>query len=394
MEEEMKEIVEMIKNQTESIKGMSDRVDERLNAFDVRMAELEKVSKPRKVELAGLEDEKQSFSFLRAINAIRSGNWGGAGFEKEIFDNTRMRAMSAGTDSAGGYIVPTVFVNELIEMLRAESVVNALGATVLSGLTGSPVEIPKQTGGATAYWVAENADITASDLTLGQVSLTPKAVAAIVKLSNRLLNLSNPSAEAMVRRDVAQSLALAIDLAALRGTGSGSQPTGIANTSGINTVAIGTNGGNFTFDYAADMVDELAKDNAAKGKLGFAMHPTIAKKLKKTRIPQYSGDTGGEWIMLPMSDSNLADALGYGFKLTTQIPVNLTKGSSSDCSEVYFGNWQELLIGEWGGLEIMASNETSDAFQKNQTWVRVIQEVDIAVRHAESFCLLNDARIA
>ena len=390
----MKEIVEMIKNQTESIKGMSDRVDERLNAFDVRMAELEKVSKPRKVELAGLEDEKQSFSFLRAINAIRSGNWGGAGFEKEIFDNTRMRAMSAGTDSAGGYIVPTVFVNELIEMLRAESVVNALGATVLSGLTGSPVEIPKQTGGATAYWVAENADITASDLTLGQVSLTPKAVAAIVKLSNRLLNLSNPSAEAMVRRDVAQSLALAIDLAALRGTGSGSQPTGIANTSGINTVAIGTNGGNFTFDYAADMVDELAKDNAAKGKLGFAMHPTIAKKLKKTRIPQYSGDTGGEWIMLPMSDSNLADALGYGFKLTTQIPVNLTKGSSSDCSEVYFGNWQELLIGEWGGLEIMASNETSDAFQKNQTWVRVIQEVDIAVRHAESFCLLNDARIA
>ena len=394
MEEEMKEIVEMIKNQTESIKGMSDRVDERLNAFDVRMAELEKVSKPRKVELAGLEDEKQSFSFLRAINAIRSGNWGGAGFEKEIFDNTRMRAMSAGTDSAGGYIVPTVFVNELIEMLRAESVVNALGATVLSGLTGSPVEIPKQTGGATAYWVAENADITASDLTLGQVSLTPKAVAAIVKLSNRLLNLSNPSAEAMVRRDVAQALALAIDLAALRGTGSGSQPIGIANTSGINTVAIGTNGGNFTFDYAADMVDELAKDNAAKGKLGFAMHPTIAKKLKKTRIPQYSGDTGGEWIMLPMSDSNLADALGYGFKLTTQIPVNLTKGSSSDCSEVYFGNWQELLIGEWGGLEIMASNETSDAFQKNQTWVRVIQEVDIAVRHAESFCLLNDARIA
>ena len=390
----MKEIVEMIKNQTESIKGMSDRVDERLNAFDVRMAELEKVSKPRKVELAGLEDEKQSFSFLRAINAIRSGNWGGAGFEKEIFDNTRMRAMSAGTDSAGGYIVPTVFVNELIEMLRAESIVNALGATVLSGLTGSPVEIPKQTGGATAYWVAENADITASDLTLGQVSLTPKAVAAIVKLSNRLLNLSNPSAEAMVRRDVAQALALAIDLAALRGTGSGSQPIGIANTSGINTVAIGTNGGNFTFDYAADMVDELAKDNAAKGKLGFAMHPTIAKKLKKTRIPQYSGDTGGEWIMLPMSDSNLADALGYGFKLTTQIPVNLTKGSSSDCSEVYFGNWQELLIGEWGGLEIMASNETSDAFQKNQTWVRVIQEVDIAVRHAESFCLLNDARIA
>ncbi|MFX0201282.1 MAG: phage major capsid protein [Candidatus Hodarchaeota archaeon] len=63
------------------------------------------------------------------------------------------------------------------------------------------------------------------------------------------------------------------------------------------------------------------------------------------------------------------------------------KGTSEDCSEVYFGNWEGLLIGQWGGIEILASQETSNAFQKNQTWIRVIQEVDCGLRHEESFCL-------
>ena len=80
--------------------------------------------------------------------------------------------------------------------------------------------------------------------------------------------------------------------------------------------------------------------------------------------------------------------------MTTQIPINLTKGAGTALTEVYFGNWEELIIGQWGGMEIALSTETSDAFEKDQTWVRVLQEVDIAVRHPESFCLVNDAASA
>ena len=130
----------------------------------------------------------------------------------------RERGNVPGTDSAGGYLVPTQHVAELIEMLYDRAVCIALGATVLDNLTGSPVEIPKQTGGATAYWPGENAAITGSDLTLDQLSLSPKAVGCLVKLSNRLIQLSNPS-EVMVRRDIATALALAIDLKALREMG-------------------------------------------------------------------------------------------------------------------------------------------------------------------------------
>jgi len=387
----MDAIKKLLEEQKTLIEQTFGDFSEKFKSLDTRLTTLEGRVKSRAVSLPGVEDEKEQFSFAKAIYAIRTGDWSIAPFEKAVFEETRKKAMSTGTDSAGGYIVPTQYITDLIEMLRAESIVMALGATVLDNLTGSPVEIPKQTGGATAYWVGENAAITASDLTLGQLSMSPKAVAALVKMSARLANLSNPSAEAMVRRDIAQALALAIDLAALRGSGTGGQPTGIANTAGINTVAIGTDGGDFTFETAADMVGTLEDSNALRGPLGYAMNPKVSKKLKKTRIPQFSGDTGGDFVMLPMSNENLADALGYDFKTSTQIPTNLTKGTGTNLSEVYFGNWQELIIAEWGGLELMASNETSDAFEKNQIWVRAIQEVDIAVRHPESFCLVNDA---
>ena len=385
---------ELINVKFNPVESAMKEMRESMTGMNARMTTMEDVFRQRKssgVSLPGVNEGKQQFSFLKAIRAIRWSDWKDAEFEKEVFDQTRKRAMSQGTDSAGGYLVPTQHIAELIEMLYDRAVVIALGATVLDNLTGSPVEIPKQTGGATAYWPGENAAITDSNLTLDQLSLTPKVVGCLVKLSNRLIQLSNPSAEAMVRRDVATALALAIDLKALRGDGTSNTPTGIANTSGINTVAIGTSGGVFDFDIAMQMIDELDVDNALKGKLGFAFHAKVKGKMKRERIPQFSGDGKGAFVMMPMTDAVLKERMGYAFETTNQIPTNLTKGSGTSLSEVYFGNWEELLIANWGAMQIMASQETSDAFEKNQTWVRILQDVDIGVRHAQSFCLVNDA---
>jgi HK97 family phage major capsid protein len=310
-----------------------------------------------------------------------------------VFEASKQKAMSAGSDTAGGFIVPNEIIPEFIELLRAEAVCMGLGATVLDGLQASPIEIAKQTGATTAYWVGENAQITDSSATVGMIALTPKTVAALVKISNRLIGLSNPSVEGMIRNDFIQQIALAVDLACLRGSGAANEPIGIANTSGINTVAIGTNGGAPTFDYLYDMQYELQLDNAFRGKLGYVMHPATRRRLLKQKIAQYSADTGGEYIIQPaVSDAQLVSWMGFPYKQTTQIPINLTKGTTgTDLTEIYFANWKELIIGSWGGIEIMASKETSDAFEKNQTWVRIIQEIDIAVRHPESFCLVSDA---
>ncbi len=344
-----------------------------------------------------------------------TNNWRGAEFEREVFQSTdeaneiskserdawqkallagqlQTRDMSTGDDTLGGFIVPTqILSEEFIELLRPNIVVEAMGATVLDDLEGSPVELPKQVGGADAEWTPENSTISPSDLTLGQVNLTPRQIASLVRVSNRLLRMSQPSAEALIRQDMARKIAERFDLAALRGTGASGEPLGIANIAGINTVAIGANGGRFTLIEADLMRDELANDDALRGRTGYVFHPKVLGRLRRERIAQFSADTGGLYMNIPMSNAVLQDQLDDIFRTTTQIPTDLAKGSGSNLSEVYYANWQELLIGMWLMMELQASNQAGTSFQTNQTWIKATMEGDVQVRHPESFCLVSDA---
>lgn len=395
---EVKSVKEVVETQVSEVKvGMGEaekRFMAELAARDARIAELEKLLMPRKASVAGLEDYAKEFYFTRAIYAIMTNDWSHAGFEKEVFDETR-KTMDATVGASGAYIVPTQVLGGLIGLLEAAMVVKQAGATVLPGLIGSPVELTRQTGGATAYWVGENQALTPSDLSFGAMSLTPKGVGALVKMSNRLIRLSSPGIEGIVRQDIALRVAQKIDLAALRGQGTEYQPLGVANYPGINTVVIGASGGNIDFDKLIDMEGTLEDDNALAGNLAYIWAPCTKRNLLKLKVKQYSGATGvssdSAYIVQPVTEQQLQAWIGYPYLQTTAVPTNLTKGGGTDLTEIYFGNWAELLIGQWGGMEIMASQETSDAFEKVQTWIRVIQEVDCQVRHPESFCLINDA---
>lgn len=361
-----------------------------------RLIEIETKVRERKYagDVPGVDAEK--FSFFRALNAIVTRDWSGAGYEKEVFDQTRKRAMSTADDAAGGYLIPVQAMGDFIEMLRAQPIVFQLGARLLDNLQGSPVLFPKQTGGCTVYWVGDNTAPTPSQPAVGQLQMTPKKAMALVQLSNSLIRMAQPSAEALVRQDVAAALGLAIDYAVLRGPGTQYQPRGIANTPDINTVVMGDNGAVLpNFDFAADMEYELAKDNAWQGKLGFAFNPVIKRNLKKLKVAQFSTDTGGEYMMpFPMTDAQLEAYLGAPFRMSTQIPINLTKGTATNCTEIFYGNWLEVLVGQWAGLRIMASDQAGTSFAADQTWVRIIAEIDVALRHEESMCLINDAKIA
>lgn len=392
----MKDVMSEIKSQGFITSEKLSKSDERLDSIsktitdhDVLIKDLTGKAKSRTVSLPGVELEKEEFSFMRAVYAMIHKDWSAAGFEKEVFMNTR--AMATTTGAGGGYLVPAQIGNEMIELLRAESVVMAAGATVYAGIQGGQYKISKQTGGAVAYWTAEAASITASDASFGELTLTPHALTGRCILSNEVMQSSTPSIEAIIRRDLTEARALALDYAALRGTGLLNQPVGIANTGDIHTVAIGADGGTFTFDHAALMEGKLEDANALKGALSFIMHGKVKRKLKAEKVLQYSGDTVGEHVMLPMTDAAFKENLGYNFGISSQMPTNLTKGSGTDLAEVIFGNFRDLIIAEWGSFEIAASSETSDAFERNQTHIRIIQHVDIGIRHPESFCLINDA---
>jgi HK97 family phage major capsid protein len=383
----------------QKIEGMLDDIK---NNFMKRLEAVESQLRTRKwANLPGAEDS--GFSFFRAFRAIKTGDWSEAGVEREIFDQAKKRALGTSDDAAGGYLVPVQAMGELIEMLYAKSVVIESGAQVIPDLKGSPVQFPKMTGGATVYWIGDNSEIPDSEQTFGQIQMTPKKAAALVKLSNSLLAQSNPGAEAVVRQDIARGLSLAVDLAALRGTGSENQPLGIANTAGINTVTLGSGNGAVlgnNLDLFEDMAYELDADNALQGRLGFVFHPTVRRTLRKMKTPQWSGDSGGaplipQVILAAMAgDRAIQDAIGYPFRTSTQIPTNLVTGGSTNCTEVFFANWADVLIGMWGGMTILASNVAGTSFAYDQTWIRIIMNVDVVLRHPESVCLCNSLKIA
>ena len=349
---------------------------------------------PIQAEVGLTQKEVRQFSFVRAINALANPQdkraWANAAFEREVSDAAQKtygrsaqgifvpnevvhakRDLTVGTASAGGNLVATdLLAASFIEMLRNRSVVQRAGATVLNGLVGN-VAIPKQSGAATAYWVAESGAPTESQQTLAQVTMSPKTVGAYTDFSRKLMIQSSIDVESMVRRDLATVIALAIDAAALYGTGSNNQPTGIKLVSGINTKDFAAT--NPTFAELVGMESEVATDNADIGTMTYLFNPAQRGALKTT---EKSSTSAGQFVWEAGNTVN-----GYRTETSNQVTAG----------DVFFGNFADLLIGFFSGLDLMVdpySNSTSGTMR-----VVALQDTDIAVRNAVSFCY-GDADIA
>ena len=346
----------------------------------------------------GMSDkEADSFSIVRAVNALVTGNWNDAGFEREASDSMAgklgkraqgfyiptdvlMRDLNVTTSTAGGHTVSTDLLSgSFIDMLRNKMSVVGVGATMMNDLVGN-IAIPRQTGGATSYWVAESGAVTESQPAFDQVTLSPSTVGAFSDVSRRLLLQSSMDVEAFIRSELATTLALEIDRAAINGSGSSNQPTGILNVSGIGAVAGGTNGAAPDWADIVDLESAVSVDNADMGALGYLTNASVRGKLLQTEKASSTGQyVWGEGNTLR----------GYNAAVSNQVPSNLTKGSGTGLSAILFGNWNDLIIGTWGGIDINIDTSTGSA--SGTVRVVALQDVDIAVRHAESFAAMQDA---
>ena len=326
--------------------------------------------------------EVEDFSFVRAIRAmVNPAERKNAGFEIESSD----AAQKASGKEARGIMVPFDVLmsrdfNEttgggsnlqatnlrpdmFIDMLRNKMAIARWGAILMPGLVGD-VAIPRQTAATTAYWFnSESADITSeSNPTVDQVTLNPKSVGAYTDVSRKLLLQATPSAETLVRNDLAKVLALAIDLAGLAGTGANGQPTGVIETDGIG----GTNWATANTPTWAEIVGmETAVDlaNALEGEAAYLMGATLVGKLKTT-----SKDTGSGQFLANGMETN-----GYPIINTNQLSAG----------RAIFGIGSDLIVGMWGGLDLTVDKITGSL--RGTLRLIAIQDVDIAVRRAASF---------
>lgn len=299
------------------------------------------------------------------------------------------RDLVVGTSTAGGNLVATDLLGgSFITLLRARSRVIQMGASLFSDLNGN-LAIPRQTGGASIYWVAENGAPTESQATFDQVTLTPKTVGAFTDYSRRLLMQSSIDVEAFVRADLALGLGVGIDAAAINGSGASNQPTGVLNTSGIGSVAGGTNGLAPTWDNIVDLEAQVANANADFGSLGYLTNSKVRSKLKRTQ--KFASTNGQEiWTAGRSPREGIGELNGYDAYVSNNVPSNLDKGTSTGvCSALMFGDWSALLMGMWGGLDVLLDPYTGSSAGTKR--VVALQDIDIALRRAASFSAMKDA---
>jgi HK97 family phage major capsid protein len=363
----------------------------------------------------GLTDREQArFSIGRAIRALITRDLSGAGFEQEV-SNAMAKRLGRSTS---GFFVPNDFKTRVtsgnvlqtkvsaqggasvyteyagwIDLLRNRTRVFQMGAQLFSGLR-SNYSFVRQNAAASVYWISENPGVDVTDTTIGiqNVTMTPKILKGMLSFTAEQLAQAAEMFDALCNTELLRVHSIELDRVALNGSGTGGQPTGILNQSGIGAVALGTNGMNLSTLGVAPFVDletAVATANADLGSLGYLTTAGIRGECKKYQEFPAQPGSGRVWQNNDQKDGS-GTVNGYYAAASNNVPSNLTKGTSSGiCHASIFANWSDLFVGEWGGgLELLVDPFTL----AGQDITRVIsrQLVDVALGHPGSFAAIKD----
>jgi HK97 family phage major capsid protein len=325
--------------------------------------------------------EVRGYSVLRAIRAIAEGNPQLAPLEMEasrtlarqlgreprgffVPYEVQKRDLTAASTTQGARLVGTEHrPQDFVELLRARLVVMQLGARRMSGLVGN-VSIPRQTGAGTAYWLANEATaITEGDQTIGQILMSPKNVGAYTEISKQLTTQSTPDAEAMVMDDLARVVAIAIDTAALNGTGATGQPLGLIGTAGIGAVT----GTSLAYAGIQEFQTDVAASNALVAGCAYLTTPAVASLLMQRQ--RFTSTDSPLWM------GSVLDGTVSGFRATSSTLV--------PAATMIFGDFSQIILAEWGVMELEVNPYAN--FPAGIIGVRAWASVDIAIRQAGAF---------
>lgn len=323
------------------------------------------------------KEHGRKFSMAKAYKGMKTRNWIGLELEQKVLISD---------ESTGGlYIIPEEIASEFVDLIYAQTVIDKL-PVFIANPTGNPFKIPKLSTGSTAYWSGESDAITPSEVTIDQISMTPKKAVGMVEISNEMIMRADPSAEEIVKTDMSKAIGNLIDLGFLQGTGSNDQPTGILNTSNIQEVIAGALAGTaavISGDKLSHFVEAIEEANGIFQ--AWVMRPRTKFEISRLK------DSNGDYLineMLWKAIDKPPQLLGFPYYVTTQIPKNLTVGGDNDCTYILGGQWDTITIARWNGMRMDVSSEASyvvngttySTFQRDCSLIRGISEVDIALR--------------
>ena len=314
------------------------------------------------------------------------------GIEKEVNDEI---AHKTGTRAKGFYFPSTlrndtlttgtgtiqtdVLAGDFIDLVRAKTLANQLGVQYISGLVG-PCALPKQSVGSTAYWVDPSTGnaITISAATTTSVPLSASTCGAYTELPRSFLNQSSLNAELWTRTELATTVAVETDRVIFNGSGSGAEPEGLLQNSAISVVALGVSGDAPTYAKIVEMESVVGTNNFDSNTMAYVTTPAGKGKLKTTAKasghPVYLWENG--------------EVNGYRAFATNQVPSNLTKGYGTSLSAVLYGDFSQVVVGQWGAVDVIVNPWIKDT--AGVVRVTCLTDMDVAIRNTGAFAKIAD----
>ena len=336
-----------------------------------------------------------AFSFVKFVREAAEGNL--TGIERD--------ALAAGKDeynrlglSSRGYVIPSALLRasagqnyttaadggnmieqmapKYIDALRNKLVIAQLGATVLTDLVGTLPVV--KVGDVTAGFLAEGAAGSISKAAVAKATMTPHRAFVAMAFSRDLTRQTSVDVERMLLEKITFAHAQLIDSAAISGTGSNNQPTGILSNSNVAVVAGGTNGAALTWANLVALETAVNAANGNRGKLGYLTNAKVVGAMKTTERA-----TNTARFLIENGVAN-----GYPVEMSNLVPSNITKGTGTGLSAAIFGNWEDLFVGQWGGLDIVVDPYTLAANGD----IRLVLNAynDVIVAEPGSFAICKD----
>lgn len=384
--------VENLTAATDELKGLTTELEA---AYAVEAAE----QRAAEQQISVMEQSAgRRFSFTKFLREAAEGKL--SGLEAEVADLGKKEYERMGLQRKG-YVIPSAFLrasagqnyttnadggylkeqmpNRYVDALRDRLVIGKLGATMLGDLVGT---VPVcSVGEIAASWEAEGATTSVSKATVARVALTPHRASVVAAFSKDLLAQTSLDVEAILMERILNAHATLIENAAINGTGLSNQPTGIlsACATASREVAAGANGAAISWANVVKLESMINADNANRGKMGYLCN---AKTLGDMKTIAKAANTAA---FIYDGDGMLN---GYPVEWTNLVPSNITQGTStSNTSKMIFGNWEDLYIGQWAGLDIIVDPYTLAANGD----VRLVLNAynDVAVVEPKSFYVLK-----
>lgn len=393
----------------DEIEALDEKITQRKSEDEAEKRAAELAGKPVDTTVSDGEGNERAkvlkrYSLHRAIRSqMPNGKLEGA--ELEVHQETVKRATAANvnitgvaipvaekksatradgqtvTQDAGAYGANLVSedLGSPIEFLRPRPVLESLGARFITGLQGN-VAFPTNDGGITATWEGEVATVTATKNAIGKKTMSPNrlAVHALVSLQN--LFQSSVDLERFTIDDINTVVGNEFDSKGINGSGASNQPTGILNVAGVNSVVAGApDGGAPTWAQVVDMESAVYVANANAARMAYLINPGTKGFFKKTK------HAAGDLNYLMAMDNTIN---GYAAGVSTLVPNNLTKGAGTGLNAGIFGDFSQLIMGQWGFYDLTVDNVS----RKVDGYVALIVNtfLDVLVRQDKAFTVVKD----